>query len=253
MIRPSTSKTIGFSGALRSAKSIAGVFMALCLLAMSPAQGQEVRYSWLDISFMGQDVGRSGTQLSPIAGQFVEGNATDGDGVRFRGSVGTWNNFYAFVHYGSTDIDFSGTVFSPLVPEGAPFSDEFDYTTIRGGLGLKWSVTYTTDLYAELTYDSLDMDFGSLVGESFDTDDQDVGGALGVRWLLHDDFLVEAYGRYSNHADVDLTTLEFDTGSLIGIGLAWQVISGFSIIGDYESGDMSSWSIGFRLDLDEAR
>jgi hypothetical protein len=29
------------------------------------------------------------------------------------------------------------------------------------------------------------------------------------------------------------------------------VIRGLSIVGDYESGEISSWSVGFRLDLDE--
>ena len=124
---------------------------------------------------------------------------------------------------------------------------------IRGGLGVKWSVTYSMDLYAELTYDSLDLDFGTLAGESFDTDDQSVGGALGLRVMVNDDWQIRAHGRYSNHADVDLTTLEFDTGFLYGVGFAWQLVQGFALVGDYEAGEFSSWSIGFRLDLDEDR
>ena len=230
-----------------------GLAVALAVLGMLsvPVQAQEVRYSWLDISFMVQDVGKSGTQQSPIAGQFVEGDAGDGDGVRFRGSIGTWNNLYAFIDYGATDIAWTGLVFSPLVPEGAAFDDEFDYTTIRGGIGAKWSITYSMDLYAEVTYDSLDFDFGTLAGESFDTDDQDFGGAIGLRMMVNDDLQVRVHGRYSNHADVDLTTLEFDTGSLYGVGFAWQLVQGFSIVGDYESGEFSSYSLGFRLDLSE--
>ena len=60
------------------------------------ASAQELRYSWLDMSFMGQDVSRSGA-LSPLPGQVVAIDVTDGSGVRFRGSVGTWNNHYQVV------------------------------------------------------------------------------------------------------------------------------------------------------------
>ena len=73
------------------------------------AMAQEIRYSWVDLSFMGQDVGRAGS-LTPLPGQTVDIAVTDGSGVRFRGSVGTWKNFYLMVDYGSTDVDLTGTV-----------------------------------------------------------------------------------------------------------------------------------------------
>jgi hypothetical protein len=36
-----------------------------------------------------------------------------------------------------------------------------------------------------------------------------------------------------------------------GAGFGWQIVRGLSIVGDYESGQFTSWSLGFRLDLDE--
>ena len=131
-------------------------------------------------------------------------------------------------------------------------SDEFDYTDIRGGVGVKWSVGFSTDIYAELAYESVDFDIGVLVpGAEFDADDQDFGGSLGIRWMATDDIELRAFGRYTNHADVDLTTGEFDTGSTYGAGMSWQLVRGMSLVADYEAGEFARWSVGFRLDLSE--
>ena len=220
----------------------------LLFFGAGPAAAQDIGYSWLDMSFMAQDIDRSGVQV-PIVGQSVEVAASDGSGIRFRGSVGTWKNLYLFVDYGSTDIDVDVVITND---QGIFLdSDEFDFTSIRGGLGWKYSVFNKTDLFAEVSYDSTDFDFGSFAGENFDADEQDIGGALGFRTLFGDDFQLKVQGRYSNVADVDLNTLEFDTDTLFSIGFAWKVIRGLSIVGEYESGEFSRYSLGFRLYLDE--
>jgi hypothetical protein len=222
---------------------------ALLFAALStPAMAQEVRYSWMDISYMAQDVDRQGTQV-PIAGQTVDVDASDGDGVRFRASFGTWHNLYMFLDYGSTDIDVAAVVTNN---QGVfPAEDEIDYTAIRGGLGLRIPLRFDTDLYGEVTYDSLDFDFGSFAGENFDMDAQDVGGAIGIRKMFGDNLQLRLYGRYSSVGDADLNTQEFDADTLVGAGFGFTLIRGLSIVGDYESGEFSNWSIGFRLDLDE--
>ena len=147
-------------------------------------------------------------------------------------------------------MDLTGTV-TPLVGPPQAFSDEFDYTTIRGGIGLKYAIFDGTDIYGEVTYDSLDFDFGSFAGENFDMDRQEVGGTLGVRTLFGDNFQLGVHGRYSGVGDADLTTGFFDADTLFGVGFAWKVIRGLAIVGDFESGEFSNWSVGFRLDLDE--
>ena len=211
---------------------------------------QEVRYSWLDISFMGQDVDRLGTQPTPVPGQTVDAEAKDGDGIRFRGSVGTWHNLYMFFDYGSTDIDVDVVVTNPIGEQVAG-TGEFDYTAIRSGLGVIFPVGFKTDIYAEVTYDSLDFDFGSFAGENFSSDEQDVGGALGVRAMVTDSLELRAYGRYTELGDIGLSSGTFDADTLFGAGFGWTLVRGLSIVGDYESGELSNWSIGFRLDLDE--
>lgn len=214
------------------------------------AAAQEIRYSWMDMSFMGQDVGRQGA-LSPLPGQVVDISASDGSGVRFRGSVGTWKNFYVMIDYGSTDIDLTGLVSNSNTGFEEVIEDEFDYTTIRGGIGLRYPLRYDTDIFGELTYDSLDFDFGSFAGENFDMDRQEAGGRLGVSTMFGDHVQAYMHVRYSALGDADLTTGFFDTDTLVGVGAAWEVIRGLSLVGDYESGEFSNWSIGFRLDLSE--
>ncbi len=221
----------------------------LAALASQTAGAQELRYSWLDLSYMAQDVGRQGLQQTPVPGQTTEVNATDGDGVRFRGSFGTWYDFYVFGEYRSTDIDVDALVSND---QGEfPASDEFDLTTIRGGVGWRYPIHFATDVFVELTYDSIDYDFGSFAGENFDIDDQDFGASLGIRHMLNDDIELYAYGRHSNHADVDLNALTFDAGQYFGAGVVWEIVRGLAVVGDVESGEITSWSVGFRLDLDE--
>jgi hypothetical protein len=220
----------------------------LLFFGAGPVAAQDIAYSWLDMSYMGQDIDRSGVQV-PIPGQSVEVAGSDGSGVRFRGSVGTWKNLYLFVDYGSTDIDVDVVITND---QGVfDDSDEFDFTSIRGGLGWKYSVFNKTDLFAEVSYDSTDFDFGSFAGENFDADAQEIGGALGFRTVFGDHFELKVQGRYSDVGDVDLNTLEFDTDMLYSVGFAWSVLRGLSIVGEYESGEFSSYSLGFRLYLDE--
>ena len=169
--------------------------------------------------------------------------------MRFRGSLGTWYGFYLMLDYGSTDIDLTGSVSNPVT--SVPFEDEFDYTAIRGGLGFKYSIFKATDIIGEITYDSLDFDFGSFAGENFDMDYQDMGARLGVRTILGQNIEVGMYGRYTNVGDADITTGLFDTDTLFGLGFAWELVRGFSFVGDFETGEFASWSVGFRIDLDE--
>lgn len=239
------------------ASGLIRVFVTLLVLVASPGYAQEVRYSWFEISYSGQDLDRMGTQLSladPLQPQRVDIDAKDGDGIKFRGSVGTWNNLYAFFDYSSTDLDVSAIVTNTVTGSVSPeANDEFDFTMIRGGVGFRYTIGFTTDVYGELSYDSVDLDFGSFVGEDFDTDSQDFGAAVGVRRMFSDDLELRLYARYSQIGDVNLNYPpgNFDTDTLFGIGFGYTLIRGLSITGDFESGEFANWNIGFRLDLDE--
>ena len=229
-----------------SAKIIA---VLLLMAASSTTLAQDVRYSWLDIAFVQQDIGKNGSFTDSLIGQTVDISTTDGNGIKFRGSVGTWHNLFAFVDFNSSDISVSALVNNA---QGQfPAADEFDFTTIRGGVGLKWSLTLKTDVYGAVSYDSTDLDFGSFAGEDFDANDKDVGAIIGIRSMFGDKVELRANVRYSGVGDVDLNTGVMDTDTLFGAGFGYELIRGLSITGDFESGEFSSWNIGFRLDLDE--
>ena len=229
-----------------SAKIIA---VLLLMAASSTTLAQDVRYSWLDIAFVQQDIGKNGSFTDSLIGQTVDISTTDGNGIKFRGSVGTWHNLFAFVDFNSSDISVSALVNNA---QGQfPAADEFDFTTIRGGVGLKWSLTPKTDVYGAVSYDSTDLDFGSFAGEDFDANDKDVGAIIGIRSMFGDKVELRANVRYSGVGDVDLNTGVMDTDTLFGAGFGYELIRGLSITGDFESGEFSSWNIGFRLDLDE--
>ena len=231
-------------------KSFAKSIAALLFVASSSAAiAQDVRYSWFEIAYAQQDVGRSGTTTDSILGQTVDVTAKDGNGIKFRGSLGTWHNMFAFVDYSSSDINVDAAVTNSQGQFLA--TDEFDFTAVRGGVGLKWSLTQKTDIYGAVTYDSTDLDFGSFAGENFDVDNQDFGATVGVRSMYGEKFELRANARFSGVGNVDLTTGVWEDDTLFGVGFGYELIRGLSITGDFESGEFSSWNIGFRLDLDE--
>jgi len=229
--------------------ALAGVLLFATAL-QNVASAQDLRYSWFEFGVLGQDVQKTGTQFDLGLNQTVDINASDGRGVRFKGSIGTWRNFYLFMNFETSDPSVVAVVTNT---QGTfpPVEDKFDLTSLRAGVGYKYSLNHRADIVAELGYDSVDFDFGSFAGEDFDADGSDVGALLGIRWMLNDDFELRAHGRFTNVGDVNLTTKEFDSDVLFGVGLGYMPIRGFSFTLDYEGGQIETFSIGFRLDLDE--
>ena len=88
---------------------------------------------------------------------------------------------------------------------------------------------------------------------SADSGNQDIGGSLGIRAMFGDNLELRAYSRYSNVGNVYLNNPvgALDADTLFGVGFGFTLIRGLSITGDYESGEFSSWNLGFRIDLDE--
>jgi outer membrane protein with beta-barrel domain len=235
---------------IRITRATVKIALALLLLAgSSAALAQDVRYSWFEISFVQQDVGKEGSMTNSLIGQTVDISAKDGSGIKFRGSVGTWHNLFAFVDFNSSDLTVAAVVSNSSGQ--FPAEDEFDFTAIRGGVGLRWPLTERTDVYGTVSYDSTDLDFGSFAGENFDAGAKDVGASVGVRSMFRDKVELRAHARYSGVGNVDLSTGVLDADTLFGVGFGYELVRGLSITGDYETGQFSSWNIGFRLDLDE--
>jgi hypothetical protein len=218
------------------------------VLVAGAAHAQEPRYSWFEIGLLGQNQALTGSQV-PVPGQAVTVATDDGTGVRFRGSLDIWNNFNLFGEYGSVDPDVSAIITN----EQGQFtsSDEFDLTTIRGGLGYRFPVTYAIHIIAEVSYDSLDYDFGSFAGEDFDSGDSGVGALVGIRTVFWDDLELRANARYTSVGTVALDTQTVSDDTLFAVGMSYMFLRGLSVSLDYETGEIDTWSIGFRLDLEE--
>lgn len=226
------------------------VFAALLLFMGSSAVfAQDVRWSWFEISFVEQDIDQQGTMTDFVLNQTVDVDTSSGNGIKFRASIGTWHNFFAFVDFASTDIDVDVVVTN--AGGEFPAADEFDYTTFRSGIGLKWSMTHSTDIYGAVSFDSTDFDFGSFAGENFDSGEKGAGAELGLRSMFGDELELRLRARYTEVGTVDLSTGVLDSDTLFGIGFGYELVRGLSIIGDFESGEFSSWNLGFRLDLSE--
>ena len=58
----------------------------LSVTLASTAMAQEVRYTWVEMSYVEQNAEIEGTRPTPIPGQTVVVNGVDGDGIRFRAS-----------------------------------------------------------------------------------------------------------------------------------------------------------------------
>lgn len=115
---------------MRGAARIAFVFSLV--LSSSITMAQDVRYSWFEIAYVNQDVSKSGSITDSGIGQTVDISTTDGSGIKFRGSLGTWNNLFAFVDFNSSDIDVDALVSNNQAVIGA--TDLFDFTAIREAL-----------------------------------------------------------------------------------------------------------------------
>lgn len=223
--------------------------LLLCALSGPAGAADDLRYSWFQISYAYQDVSRSGTRSIPALNQTVDVDTDNGDGIDFRASLGTWRNFYLVGGFTSTDIDDQAVITN----DQGTFqgSDQFDLTAIRGGIGYRYQLFFNTDIIAEASYDSLDFDFGSFAGENFDADDQGPGGLLGIRSLFKDRIELRAYGRYTSVGDVDLSSGDIDGDTLFGGGFGFTVVPGLSVTGDFEIGEIDTYTLGIRLDLSE--
>ncbi len=217
----------------------------------SCAFAEEPRYSFFEVQFTGQSLDRKGVQDQPEFQQSVQVETDSGEGITFSAGLGLWKNFYLYGDFVSTDID-DDAVITNQDPD-SPFraGDEFDLTTLRGGLGYRYQLNFTTDIVAQAGYESVDLDFGSFAGENFDSDDKGFGALLGLRTIIRDRLELHAHGRYSDVGDPEIGANEFDSDILFGGGIGYRLVRGLWVRGDYETGEIDTWAIGFRLDLSE--
>jgi hypothetical protein len=228
---------------MRTRTSRIAVPLALLLHAI-PVWASELSYTFLDFQTLDVTVDAQGIQ-QPVPLQTVSIVTSDGDGIAVGGSMATGDRFYLTGAYRSSIVDLDGVITSPLTT--VTVTDQFDLTLGRLGLGYLHPIGETLDLVAEISYDSVNYDFGSVAGENFDLDDSGAGALVGLRWNPIRALELFAFARHSPLAKTDLSTLEFESDTVAHAGLRWYFFEDLGIGIEYESGEVETTTISMRF------
>ena len=208
------------------------------------ASASELSYTYVDFRVLSTSVDAMGTQ-STTPGQDVTAEAGNGDGISVAGAVALPNRFYLAGEFNSSIIDVRAHIESPLAE--VDIDDEFDLITSRFGLGYQRELAPNFDLTFEVTYDTGELDFGSLAGENFDVDTSGAGARLGFRWNPREPFELFAAAGPSPYGKIELDERRFDSATVLNAGLRWYFFQDLGVGLDYQSGDASSVTLSMRF------
>jgi hypothetical protein len=223
---------------------------ALCaasMLAMaSPAgvQASDLSYTFLDFQALDSTLETTGSQR-PVPQQLVGVTTSGGDGIAVAGSLALPRRFYAAGAFRTSIIDITGVVESPLTR--VTVSDSFDLVSSTLGVGYQRELAENFDILAEISYDSVDYDFGSFAGENFDVSDSGVGARVGIRWNPVPQFELSASSRFSPVAKVSLSSRELESDISFSTGVRWYFFNDLGVGLDYESGEVDTVTFSLRF------
>jgi len=218
--------------------------IALLASVSAGAAASELSYTYVDFRVLSTSVDATGMQ-STTPGQDVTANAGEGDGISVAGAVALPNRFYLVGAFNSSIIDVTAHIESPLA--AVDIDDEFDLITSRFGLGYQRELAPNFDLTLEVTYDTGELDFGSLAGENFDVDSSGAGARVGFRWNPREPFELFAAAGPSPYGKVVLEERRFDSATVVNAGLRWYFFPDLGVGLDYQSGDISSVTLSMRF------
>jgi opacity protein-like surface antigen len=213
-------------------------------LAVPSASAADLSYTFIDFRVVGSNFDGSGEQ-NPIPEQSVRTEADGGSGISVAGSLALPAGLYATGLYDSSILDVTTTVTSPLAT--ADIADQFDLTSSRFGIGYRHALGAKLDVIAELTYDTAELDFGSLAGEDFDTKGSGATLRAGFRWAPSESFEVYASGGRSPVGRVSLDDRRFESGAVVNAGMRWYFFQDLGVGLDYQSGDLSALTLSMRF------
>ena len=208
------------------------------------AWASELSYTFLDFQRPQASVDAFGVQ-TPVPGQTVRINATDGDGIGVGGALAVGQRFYLGGSYKSAIVDVTGVISNPLVTLNV--ADTFDLVQTNLVFGFVHEIGDELDLVAELSYDRANYDFGSFAGENFDLDDSGVGARFGFRWNPTLPVELYLFGRYSPVAKASLSTRTLENGTAFSTGLRWYFFENLGAGIEYDSGDVDTTTISMRF------
>ena len=218
--------------------------LAIAWLVGASASASELSYTYVDFRVLWSSVDGAATQF-PTPSQRIEAETGDGDGISVAGSLALPGRFYLVGAFGSSIVDVENRITSPFAE--LVVDDEFDLITSRFGLGYQRELAPRFDLTFEITYETGELDFGSLAGESFDTETSGTGARLGFRWNPRDPFELWASAGTSPTAELRLDEQELDSGTVLNAGFRWYFFRDLGVGLDYQSGDLSSVTLSMRF------
>lgn len=219
-------------------------FGALFAAVSWTADASDLSYTFIDFEVLNQDVEVAGT-LVPVPGQSVAARTSGGDGISVGGGVALPRRFYLSGRFRSSVANVDARITSPLTAVDA--SDEFDIVTTEIALGYQRELAPTFDVIAEVARETADFDFGSFVGESFDTKDSGLGARLGFRWNPRPELEVFGNARFSAVGKPILSEHRFDRDTLLVAGVRWYFFEDLGLALDYEAGDISTVTLAMRF------
>lgn len=217
---------------------------ALAAIGCGAAHGSDLSYTFMDFEVLNQDVDVGGT-LVPVTGQSVSIRTADGDGISVAGGVALPGRFYLTGRFRSAVANVDATITSPLTTVAA--ADEFDIVTSELAVGYQRELAENFDVTAELVRETADFDFGSFVGESFDSKDSGLGARLGFRWNVKPSLEIFGSTRFSPVGTPVLSERRFDDDTVIGAGVRWYFFEDLGLALDYESGEISTLTLAMRF------
>jgi len=182
--------------------------VSVLMLSSAAAMADGPSYSYIQASYVDIDVDVGG------------GASANGNGFGVAGSVELNDNWHIFADYMSADLE------SVL---------NIDITTIGGGY--RHAISDTTDVFAELGYAKLDVQFAG--------DESGLSAKVGIRSMVNDS--LEVYGTVGT---LDLDNV--DWGTEFGAGV-WYTVSGNLAVGADArfASDVTRLGIGVRLYFDK--
>lgn len=219
-------------------------------LSALPAAASELSYTFLDIGATSVETSLEGVRM-PAPSQTVTVGLTDGDGLTVAGSLAIGRRFYIAAANETSVIGVDAFVESPLAT--AFVGGNVDRVESRAAVGYVQPIGANFDLVFELAYDSIEYDFGSFAGESFDVDDSGAGLGIGLRWNPTAALELFAMAHGSETVEVDLTTGTLDTGTRAMAGVRWYFFEDLGLSFDARSGDADSVNVSLRFSFGDLR
>ena len=184
------------------------VFVLLAFSASASAEG--FSYNYLTLGYGNTD--------------FDVVNA-DGDGFTLGASYGFTDNVHAFAGYDTADLE-----------------SVVDLNRFRIGIGYNTGLSDTVDMYARLSYESIDFDLPPVgVPLGVDTDDSGYGFGVGVRFRAMDQLELNAGIKHVDYSDLGDDT-GFEAGGVYSFNNTWSL----GLHGEF-SDDVSTYTVSGRF------